>query len=177
MWRVHLTGYKMELPTPKKEEELEHAFDSKGNLIFKKKSNVKKGKKSKAGGGAFELKVRRDLETKGWIVDKWTNNVDLNLNLIHPAKRKYNPFSKVMSIGTGFPDFLAFQKVEGKSYNIVGVEVKTSGTLSLEEKKKCKWYLDNGVFSRIWIAKKKKEGRGVVVEYNDFEDIWKRVRS
>ena len=38
----------------------------------------KQGKKNKASGARFELKVREDLEKKGWIVDKWSNNVDLN---------------------------------------------------------------------------------------------------
>ncbi len=38
---------------------------------------VAKGKKNKLKGARFELKVRKDLEAKGWIVDKWTNNVDL----------------------------------------------------------------------------------------------------
>ncbi len=42
----------------------------------KKKSEVKKGRKSRAKGARFELKVREDLESKGWIVDKWSNNVE-----------------------------------------------------------------------------------------------------
>ena len=36
----------------------------------------KQGKKNKASGSRFELKVRKDLESKGWIVAKWMNNVD-----------------------------------------------------------------------------------------------------
>ena len=36
----------------------------------------KQGKKSRAAGGRFELKVRKDLESKGWIVSKWMNNVE-----------------------------------------------------------------------------------------------------
>ena len=38
------------------------------------------GKKSRDAGMRFERKVRADLESKGWIVDKWTNNVDLELS-------------------------------------------------------------------------------------------------
>jgi len=42
--------------------------------------NVKRGKKNKASGAAFELRVRSDLEEKGWIVDKWSNNVEFEKN-------------------------------------------------------------------------------------------------
>lgn len=34
------------------------------------------GKKSRAAGQRFELRVRLDLEQKGWVVAKWTNNVE-----------------------------------------------------------------------------------------------------
>jgi len=34
------------------------------------------GKKNRAAGARFELKVRHDLESKGWIVFKNTNNVE-----------------------------------------------------------------------------------------------------
>jgi|GEM_PF-347455 len=42
--------------------------------MIKTKSQI--GKASRAAGGRFELKVRADLESKGWIVDKWSNNVE-----------------------------------------------------------------------------------------------------
>ena len=74
---------------------------------------------------------------------------------------------KVMVIGTGFPDFLAF-KGQGKKYEIIGVEVKMNGTLSKIEKEKCRWYLKNETFSKMLIAKKgKKRGE---IEYIDFKD-------
>jgi hypothetical protein len=38
---------------------------------------VKRGKKSRASGSAFERKVRLDLEKKGWVVSKWMNQVEL----------------------------------------------------------------------------------------------------
>jgi len=41
------------------------------------------GKKNRQSGARFELKVRADLESKGWIVAKWTNNVDLDYKLFH----------------------------------------------------------------------------------------------
>lgn len=37
------------------------------------------GKKNRNAGLRFERKVRADLESKGWIVDKWTNNVYFEL--------------------------------------------------------------------------------------------------
>ncbi len=42
----------------------------------KEKAEIKKGKKSRSQGSRFELKVREDLESKGWVVDKWSNNVE-----------------------------------------------------------------------------------------------------
>ncbi len=76
------------------------------------------GKKNRAAGLRFEAKARAGLEKMDWIVDKWTNTVDYqregNIGKVVPAKRKYNPFKKVMVIGTGFPDFIAF-KINGKN--------------------------------------------------------------
>ena len=43
---------------------------------MKKEKNIKRGKKSRKSGSRFELKVREDLESKGWICAKWTNNVE-----------------------------------------------------------------------------------------------------
>lgn len=41
-----------------------------------KKKNIIRGKKARASGARFELKVRKDLESKGWIVSKWMNQVE-----------------------------------------------------------------------------------------------------
>ena len=157
------------------------------------------GKKNRQAGARFELKVRKDLEGKGWIVAKWMNNVEevcyankngemevtencslsdalksepkFPIRKLIPAKRKYNPFNKALGIGTGFPDFIAFRHGDSCDCghycgHIDGVEVKSNGYLSKEEKEKCKWYLDNEIFSKILIAKKgKKKG---TIEYMDF---------
>jgi len=188
------------------------------------KHNYKKqGKANRTAGQRFELKVRHDLESKGWIVDKWSNNVeteeavkvysnekdfvwwakefypnsktDFWCKKLIPAKRKFNPFNKVMTIGTGFPDFISFRKrpefycegyekckrcgqtwfvgkkvpicKESSFYNITGIEAKSNGILSKEEKEKCKWLLDNNIFSKILIAKKGIK-RGEII-YEDFE--------
>jgi hypothetical protein len=110
------------------------------------------------------------LEEKGRFVDKWNNNVDLENNKIIIAKKKYNPFKKMMTLGTGFPDFIAFKRIYAGTYSIIGVESKINGILSKIEKEKCKWYLNNKVFADIWIAKAKKKGRKIEVEYVDFRE-------
>lgn len=155
-------------------EEYETSWDENGIPKSKKKSEIKKGKSSKARGARFELKVRRDLENQGRFVDKWNNNVDLDKGEVVIAKRKYNPFSKVMTIGTGFPDFISIKKINEIAHSVIGVEVKTNGILSKEEKEKCRIYLQKGVFSQIWIAKAiqypkgHKKGRKIDIEYTDF---------
>ena len=73
------------------------------------------GKRSRAQGKKFELDVRKDLESKGYIVCKWTNTVDITEDKIISAKSKYNPFTKrVMSEGSGFPDYVIFRRLTGK---------------------------------------------------------------
>jgi len=125
----------------------------------------KQGRKNRAAGVRFELKVRTDMERRGWILDKWTNNIDTEKWILIKAKRKYNPFLKALSIGTGFPDFIAF-KQKRKDYDIMGIEVKRNGWLDRMEKEKCKWYLKNKIFSKILIAKKgEKRGK---IDYIDF---------
>jgi len=133
----------------------------------KKASKRKQGKKNRAAGARFELKVRDDLENDGWVIDKWTNNVDLEEGKLVKAKRKYNPFKKVMVIGTGFPDFIGF-KPSGKKHTVIGVEVRSDGYLKPDEKKKCEFYLKNKIFSKILIAKSVREGRRIKVEYINF---------
>ena len=130
----------------------------------------KQGKKNRAAGVRFEANVREDLNSQGWILDKWTNNVDFEKNKVVPAKRKYNPFMKALSIGNGFPDFIGFKLTAKRRYDIIGVEVKRRGYLDSEEKKKCEWYLKNKIFSRILIARAVKNGVHADIEYADFED-------
>lgn len=143
----------------------------------KKIDYAKQGKKNRAAGQRFEAKVRAGLEEMGWIVDKWTNNVDYdrdgNIGKVVPSKRTYNPFRKVMVIGTGFPDFICIKNQEGV-WHVVGVEVKRNGYLDQVEKGKCHWLLDNKIFSRILIAKAKQNGRKIEVEYIDFAEKYKK---
>jgi len=156
------------------DKEVEHKidFDEEGNIVLKNKKNISKGKKSKSSGSLFELKVRKDLEEKGWIVVKWSNNIDENK--IIPAKRIFKRFNKnmgVMTIGTGFPDFLAFQEIN-EYYKIIGVEVKSNGLLQKIEKEKCSWYLKNKIFSEILIAQKDKVKNKITVKYENFSEIY-----
>ncbi len=150
------------------------------------------GKKNRRSGAKFELEVRKDLESKGWICAKWTNNVaeatsknplewEGGLKLI-AAKPKFNPFSKALSLGTGFPDFIALTRVDSNAtwpiqnedgnYSLsgircwIGVEAKSNGYLDKEEKEKCRWLLANNIFSKILIAKKGKDGE---IIYNEFK--------
>jgi len=158
-----------------------------------KKELSNRGKKSRARGQRFEGKVRADLEKKGWIVSKWMNTIEYEkengIGKIVPAKRKYNPFNRAMTIGTGFPDFICFKGIDKKNYeetiegtqipevyrkdekktfDVIGVEVKGNGYLDQIEKGMCMWLLTNKIFSRILIAKKgKKRGE---IEYVDFKE-------
>lgn len=145
-------------------ENYETRWDEKGDYKVVSKLKVKKGGLSRAQGARFELKVRKDLEEKGRIVDKWTNNVDLEEGKLVKAKRKYNPFKKMLIVGTGFPDFIAF-KLIGEKYDIIGVESKINGILSKTEKEKCRWLLNNKIFSEILMAKKG-EKRGEIEYIN-----------
>lgn len=147
-------------------------------------SKSKQGKLNRAAGRRFEAKVRSGLEELGWIVDKWTNTVDYNrdgkIGKVVPAKRKYNPYMKVMVIGTGFPDFICFKNKREKdelgeditNFDVIGVEVKKNGYLDKIEKDMCYWLIENKVFSRILIAKKGKK-RGEVI-YEDFAEKYKK---
>ena len=139
----------------------------------KPKTNYsRQGKLNRAAGVRFEAKVRAELKSQRWIICKWMNNIDLEKNEIIPAKRKYNPYLRALSIGNGFPDFICFRNSGKKDYEIIGVEVKANGWLDKEEKEKCKWLLDNKIFSKILIAKKgNKRGE---IEYINFLEKYKK---
>ena len=154
------------------------------------------GKKSRAAGQRFELKVRSDLEEKGWIVAKWTNNVEFMCTYkehccarLVKVKNKFLGPGRPMMLGAGFPDFIAFTKKISRHeidrnaqgdlslnkdpycdldrYYILGVESKMNGYLDQQEKEKCKWLLDNHIFHNILIASKGTK-RGQIV-YKEFK--------
>ncbi len=128
----------------------------------------KQGKKNRINGADFERRVRADLEKEGWIVFKNNNNViDGEYK---QGKAKFNPFTKALMMnGQGFPDFLCIKHIVGNGMfrQVMAVECKSNGTLSKKEKEKCEWLLVQGIFSRILIAKKVKEGRKIKVGYRD----------
>jgi len=139
-------------------------------MVSKEKSAM--GKISRARGKAFELKVRHDLEDKGWIVCKWSNNVEFEGELcpngkLISAKHTFNPFTKAMSAGTGFPDFVAFRKSRDCAcvcYDVIAVESKMTGALDKKEKEKVEWLLENDVFEVILVASKGDKRGGILYE-------------
>ena len=107
-----------------------------GKLDLKK---VGMGKRNRAAGTRFELKVRKDLEEKGWIVSKWMNNISFfpmttdslrytsgklfqGCGKLIPAKHRFRGPGIPMAIGTGFPDFIAFR---GISLDSVGLSLNS----------------------------------------------------
>ena len=135
-----------------------------------KEEKRNQGKKNRRNGAMFELKVRKDLEAKGWIVDKWTNNVEFpEENINKPPEERIGKLIKAKSNrfnmrSCGFPDFVCFMDW-GSFYKVEAVEVKTNGYLDKVEKQKCRWYLDNKIFSKIYIASKK-DGE---IEFKEFK--------
>ncbi len=136
----------------------------------------KQGKRNRAAGLRFEAKVREELEKMGWVVDKWTNTVDYNKLKLVPAKRKFNPFLKIMVIGTGFPDFIGIKRI-GEKYDVIGIEVKRKGYLSKIEQGMAHWLLENKIFSKFLIAKSIKEGRKIKVEFLNFSEYYSRDKE
>jgi len=164
-------------PENSKTKSLVSSASEEGSERKKKINYSAQGKRNRAAGVRFEAKVRENLEGMGWIVNKWMNNIDYEKNKVVPAKRKYNPYKKVLAIGTGFPDFMCFRKADyegGDRGEVLGIEVKRNSYLDKVEKGMCIWLLENKVFSRILIAKAVKNGRKVDVEYEDFEEKYKK---
>lgn len=99
--------------------------------MIEKKELSKIRKNARAAGIRFERRVRLDLEKQGWIVDKWSNNIEFEekywdkelknkINITNPvgklvpAKPKFvfNPqIMRRIMIGnsSGFPDFITFR--------------------------------------------------------------------
>lgn len=137
--------------------------------MITKEQKIKIGKHSRKQGKAFENKVRTDLESRGYVVCKWTNTVDLVNGKLIAAKAQYNPFFKrIVGEGSGFPDYIAFKKKEG-NYILFGVESKTNGKLDKKEKEMATWLLDNDIFPKIYVASPIQKGRSKQVVYNKFE--------
>jgi len=106
----------------------------------------KMGKAGRAAGKRFEVKVRKDLEKKGWIVFRNSNDVEFFQDMqpfdshVSPvkgkfsqAKTKWNPFTKMpMSLQSGFPDFVVL--INLKSETTDGKAVRDTLTINGEVK-------------------------------------------
>ena len=115
-------------------------------------TKVKQGKKNRKQGAIFEKLVRTDLESKGYTVCKWVNNIDLEQNKIVPAKPAFNPFTKSFALARGFPDYIAFKRDVVGHWVILGVEAKRTGYLDKIERQKVVWYRQNKTFDSFWIS-------------------------
>jgi len=165
--------------------------------MVKKIDYVKQGKRNKATGARFELKVRKDLESKGWIVSKWQNNVVPDVRdeklvdqIVYPKRinlyeGKCVPAKpgRFRMMQTGFPDFIVYNQAVNfttargnlgkdepvffKAAIINFVECKTNGYLTKEEKEKAIFYLNNNYCSKFLIASKG-EKRGTI-KYTEFK--------
>jgi len=152
---------------------------------MKDQKKVAEGKRTRAAGQRFELKVREEFEKDGWFVDKWSNSVEFHndedvhelpftVGKLVKVKNKFLGPGRPMMLGAGFPDFIAFRLVmledTGISgYEIIGIESKMTGVLDKKEKEMCQWLLDNKVFSKILIAKKgEKRGKILCKDFRDF---------
>ncbi len=96
------------------------------------------GKKSRNAGKAFEVRCRAFLEKQGWIVDRWTNNVELQkenskevygfhngekfiYGRLVPSRPKFIFNSKtktrqILGLHSGFPDFIIFKKLREEPF-------------------------------------------------------------
>ena len=96
-----------------------------------------------------ERKVREDLESKGWIVDKFSNNIDLENSCFVKAKYRFIN-GRPAGIGSGFPDFVAWMpSIRAGFYSLIFVECKINGTLNKEEKLKMEWLKKNGYECKV----------------------------
>ena len=143
---------------------------------IKDPKKVAQGKNNKRKGSQLEAKARAALVDAGYIICRWQNTiVD---GRIVGAKPKWNFFTKSISFsGVGFPDFVVMKKLDAPSYtfegcyNVIGLECKSNGYLSPEERVMVKWYLDNKTFNKIVIAKKDKAGHMIFVDSQTKEEM------
>ena len=116
------------------------------------------GKANRKKGGQFEREVREELVKDGWVVDKFSGQIEVFIQDEEicgggfiKAKGGYNPYRKMVCAGTGFPDFICFKKSPtSENHEIKFVECKTNGRLSKQEKLKMEWLESEGF--ECWVA-------------------------
>ena len=117
----------------------------------------KQGKKNRQSGAAFELKVRKHIESnwKGTVFKNPNNVIE---NKFTQARAKFNPYTKrPMMIGAGFPDFIFI----GQFKDIIGIEAKSNGYMTPEEREKAKWLIENKIMDKIMVAYKDKNTKSI----------------
>jgi len=145
---------------------------------MKNPNKVKQGKKNRAAGKRFELKVREDLEKANWIVFRNSNDVSDVIEtdigeyerFFKQAKTKWNFITKMpMSIQSGFPDYVCIHSLvpEDNRFLVKFVECKINGQLSKEEKEKCKWIIEKLEIPVIIASRGKKRGE---IIYENFKE-------
>ncbi len=123
----------------------------------------KQGKKNRQTGQAFELATRKYIEAN-WngIIFKNPNNVIDNK--FTQARAKFNPYTKrPMMIGAGFPDFIFIGKIK----DIIGIEAKSNGYLTPEEREKADWLLRNEILDKFIVSYKNKNTKQI--EFKEFK--------
>lgn len=110
------------------------------------------GKANRASGARFELKVRKDLEKKSWIVARWTNNVKLEeckvlngskiINLLPDACHELvaAKSTRFRSNTHGFPDFIIYAILPVKT-NVYWENTKEISGFNKREKLKFVHYV------------------------------------
>ena len=148
-------------------------LESKGFICDKWSNNVE-----------FSEWIEQESNGKKFV-DKENGKVEMRGKLVK-AKAKWCGPNRPMMMGAGFPDFVCWHKdlnwevekrINGEKSNCVGtfaVESKMTGELDREEKEKCLWLLNQGIFSKILIAKKLKIKNRVSIEYSDFKEKYWR---
>ncbi len=158
--------------------------DLSNNMSEEKSKKSKKGKASRAAGNRFEVKVRKDLELKGWVIDKWTNNVELHFDTgkgfiqkLVKAKAKWSGPGRPMMIGAGFPDFICFRPLLDKfskyKSQIPLVEIGRENLISDMENEIKEIYEVIGVESKMdgYLSKEEKEKCRWLLKNNIFSKI------
>jgi len=144
----------------------------------------KQGRRNRINGANFERRVRKDLE-ENWIVDRWTNNIELQKENsvdvfgFHDGEKfiygkcttaKSNRFNTRTN---GFPDFMAFKQYVKSDktvlYELIFIECKINGQLDKIEREKARWYLANNYCSKFLVASKIKEKNRIKIKYKEFQ--------
>lgn len=120
--------------------------------------NEQKGRKNRKEGAEHELECRDYLINEGYTVSKWKN--DVKEGELVPAKNLFWGKGRAVSLNSGFPDFVAFKLLDNGHYEVLGVEAKSNGYLTPEERIKMQYYLDNHIFSKLYVY-----SQGIMTEW------------